>query len=127
VTPQVLAGATIFVAIGCANCHTPVLATGPSPVGALSRRAFRPFSDFLLHDMGGLGDGIVQGASTGRQMRTAPLWGVASRAAYLHDGRASTIDAAIRAHDGQGRYARDRFTGLSLQARQALLAYVNAL
>ncbi|HKW41010.1 MAG TPA: di-heme oxidoredictase family protein [Gemmatimonadales bacterium] len=127
VTPQVAAGGAVFVAIGCANCHTPVLATGPSPIAALSRKALRPFSDFLLHDMGSLGDGIVQGVSTGRQMRTAPLWGIASRLALLHDGRATTIDAAIRAHDGQGRYARDRFAGLSPQARAALLAYVNSL
>jgi CxxC motif-containing protein (DUF1111 family) len=126
-SPKVRAGGTIFVAIGCANCHTPVLATGPSAVYALSRRAFRPFSDFLLHDMGSLGDGIVQGTSTGRQMRTAPLWGVGSRTALLHDGRAPTIEAAIRAHDGQGRFARDRFARLSLQLRAALLAYVNSL
>ncbi|HVH68333.1 MAG TPA: di-heme oxidoredictase family protein [Gemmatimonadales bacterium] len=127
VTSQVVAGGTIFVAIGCANCHTPALATGPSPIAALSRKAFRPFSDFLLHDMGSLGDGIVQGTSTERQMRTAPLWGIASRPALLHDGRATTIDAAIRAHDGQGGNARDRFAGLSPQARTALLAYVNSL
>jgi CxxC motif-containing protein (DUF1111 family) len=77
--------------------------------------------------MGSLGDGIVQGTSTGRQMRTAPLWGVGSRTALLHDGRAPTIEAAIRAHDGQGRFARDRFARLSLQLRAALLAYVNSL
>jgi CxxC motif-containing protein (DUF1111 family) len=127
VSSQLLAGATIFVAIGCASCHTPVLASGPSSVYALSRKAFRPYSDFLLHDMGGLGDGIVQGTASGRQMRTAPLWGIGSRTALLHDGRATTIDAAIRAHDGQGRFARGRFAGLSLQAREALLAYLNSL
>jgi len=35
-----------------------------------------PYPDFLLHDMGSLGDGIVQGQATGREMRTAPLWGL---------------------------------------------------
>jgi CxxC motif-containing protein (DUF1111 family) len=88
---------------------------------------FRPFSDFLLHDMGSLGDGIVQGSATGSQMRTAPLWGVRTRTALLHDGRAATIDAAIRAHDGQGRLARDRFLGLGSRARALLVAFVNSL
>src|SRR6266576_546529 len=94
---------------------------------ALSHRVFRPFSDFLLHDMGSLGDSIVQGSATGSQMRTAPLWGVRTRTALLHDGRAATIDAAIRAHDGQGRLARDLFLGLGSRARAALLAFVNSL
>ena len=127
ITLQVVAGGAVFAAIGCANCHTPALATGPSPVAALSRRVFRPFSDFLLHDMGSLGDGIVQGTSTGRQMRTAPLWGVRNRTALLHDGRATTVEAAILAHDGQGRAARNRFAGLSARTRAALLAYVSSL
>ena len=63
----------------------------------------------------------------GSQMRTAPLWGVRTRTALLHDGRAATIDAAIRAHDGQGRLARDLFLGLGSRARVALLAFVNSL
>ena len=123
----VVEGSGMFVRVGCADCHTPVLVTGPSPVDALSHRVFRPFSDFLLHDMGSLGDSIVQGSATGSQMRTAPLWGVRTRTALLHDGRAATIDAAIRAHDGQGRLARDLFLGLGSRARVALLAFVNSL
>ena len=122
-----LTGSLIFLRIGCASCHTPALVTGPSPVAALSRKVFRPFADFLLHDMGSLGDGIVQGGATGRQMRTAPLWGVGTRTALLHDGRAATIEAAIAAHDGQGRFARDQFFGLSLGGRAALLAFVRSL
>jgi len=123
----VLKGRALFSQIGCANCHTPTLVTGPSPVAALSRKVFAPFSDFLLHDMGSLGDGIVQGQAGGRQMRTAPLWGVRTRTALLHDGRAPTIRAAIVAHDGQGRFARTRFLGLSVGGRAALLAFVRSL
>ena len=126
-TLQVIKGSGVFSIIGCANCHTPVLVTGPSPVAALSGKVFQPFSDFLLHDMGSLGDGIVQGGSTPRQMRTAPLWGVSTRPALLHDGRAATIDAAILAHDGQGRRARNRFVGLGPRARESLLAFLNSL
>lgn len=120
-------GSLVFVRIGCASCHTPVLITGPSPVEALSRRIFRPFSDFLLHDMGSLGDGVAQGGARGSQMRTAPLWGIRTRTALLHDGRATTIPAAIAAHDGQGRFARNRFLALSVGERAALLAFVKSL
>jgi len=120
-------GASLFLISGCAGCHTPRLATGRSSTPALDRKVFEPFSDFLLHDMGTLGDGIVQGAANGRQMRTAPLWGLHTRPAFLHDGRATTVQAAILAHDGQGRSARDRFVGLTAEKRQALLAYLNSL
>jgi CxxC motif-containing protein (DUF1111 family) len=77
--------------------------------------------------MGSLGDGIVQGSSTATQMRTAPLWGLRTRSLLLHDGRATTIQAAILAHDGQGRAARDRFTTLGTAAQQALLAFLSSL
>ena len=87
----------------------------------------QPFADFLLHDMGSLGDGIVQGSATARQMRTAPLWGVRTRSLLLHDGRATSLDAAILAHDGQGKEARDRFQRLSSRDRFALLQFLKSL
>ena len=99
---SVRAGAQVFQSIGCADCHIPVLATGPSPIRTLNRVPFQPFSDFLLHDMGSLNDGIAQGAAGNNQMRTAPLWGMRLFTQFLHDGRASTVSAAILAHDGQG-------------------------
>lgn len=120
-------GSRLFAQIGCASCHTPVLVTGPSPVQALSNRIFRPFSDFLLHEMGSLGDGVAQGSASGSQMRTAPLWGIHMRTSLLHDGRATTIPQAIAAHDGQGRTARDLFLSLSVAERAALLAFVKSL
>jgi CxxC motif-containing protein (DUF1111 family) len=60
-------------------------------------------------------------------MRTLPLWGVRTRTALLHDGRATTVEQAILAHDGQGRFARRDFLGLSAGGRAALLAFVNSL
>jgi CxxC motif-containing protein (DUF1111 family) len=126
-TSQTDAGSTVFAQIGCASCHTPTLRTGDSPVAALSNKAFQPYSDFLLHDMGQLGDAIVQGQAGRREMRTAPLWGLRSRPVFLHDGRASTPEAAILAHDGQGRGASSRFSRLSTRDRQALLAFLRSL
>ena len=127
VTPASAGGNAVFAAVGCANCHTPMLHTGDSPVKALSHKTFEPFSDFLLHDMGSLGDGIVQGTSTANQMRTAPLWGLRSRPTFLHDGRATTPEAAILAHEGQGRASRDAFVALPAAKRQTLLAYLRTL
>ncbi|MGZ6123973.1 MAG: di-heme oxidoredictase family protein [Myxococcales bacterium] len=127
VTLRALAGEAVFASIGCAVCHVPTLVTGANAVKALDRVPYHPFSDFLLHDMGSLGDGIVQGAANGRQMRTAPLWGLRHQTTLLHDGRAATPLQAILAHDGQGRKARDRFTALGPRAKEALLAFLGTL
>jgi len=117
----------VFERIGCASCHVRTLVTGPSPVEALRFRAFQPFSDFLLHDMGSLGDGIEQGLARGNEMRTAPLWGLRLVTAFLHDARAATIADAILAHDGQGRAARDRFAALGAEPRARLLKFLGSL
>jgi CxxC motif-containing protein (DUF1111 family) len=117
----------VFQRIGCANCHTPSLVTGFSPVAALSRKVFEPYSDFLLHDMGALGDGIEQGRASGSQMRTAPLWGLSARPTYLHDGRAKSVSDAITGHSGQGAESRVRFLRLDPNSRAALLAFLRSL
>ena len=122
-----LIGSFLFAQAGCAYCHVRTLVTGPSDVAALRFRLIQPFSDFLLHDMGMLGDGIVQGDAKGTEMRTAPLWGLRFLTTFLHDGRAHTIDEAILAHDGQGRAARDRFAALSSISKARLLAYLRTL
>jgi CxxC motif-containing protein (DUF1111 family) len=113
-------GETVFSQIGCASCHQPELATANGV-------KFNPFSDFLLHDMGKLGDGIVQGAANGQQMRTAPLWGLGVRTSFLHDARASTLEEAIQAHDGQGKDAATAFGDLSKQDAKDLIKFLRSL
>ena len=120
-------GEAVFHASGCAACHRPTLQTGPSAIRALDRVVFRPYSDFLLHDMGPLGDGIVQASAGGQDMRTAPLWGLRLLTRYLHDGSATTIDEAVRRHDGQGRASSQRVDALSAADRDALLAFLRSL
>jgi CxxC motif-containing protein (DUF1111 family) len=127
ITTAVQTGGSLFTNIGCANCHTTQLRTGPNSVAALNQVVFHPYSDFLLHYMGRLGDGIVQGPATGRLMRTAPLWGLRFQTQFLHDGRASTITGAILAHDGQGAAARNQFIGLTTTQKAALLAFLRSL
>jgi CxxC motif-containing protein (DUF1111 family) len=124
---DVFGGEIVFNVIGCSACHTPTLLTGNSNVAALRFKLFQPFSDFLLHDMGSLGDGIAQGDANGREIRTAPLWGVRKVTRLLHDGRATTIEQAILAHDGQGSAARNRFSGLEPNAKAKLLSFLNSL
>ena len=126
-TFQSRTGESIFRSIGCALCHVPTLVTGRNAVQALNQVAYHPYSDFLLHDMGSLGDGIEQGPAGARQMRTAPLWGLRVAPSLLHDGRAATPRDAILAHDGQGRRARNRFASLDARSQAALLAFLETL
>jgi len=122
------AGDALFTRAGCDGCHVRALRSGLSPVAALSEQAYAPYSDFLLHDMGALGDGIAEGDAAPREMRTAPLWGNRlGLGRYLHDGRARSLSDAILAHDGQGARARDAFTRLDETRRRELLAFIETL
>jgi CxxC motif-containing protein (DUF1111 family) len=120
-------GEALFVSIGCADCHVPAFRTGPNEVAALNEIVSFPFSDFLLHDMGSLNDGIAQNGATGHEMRTAPLWGARIRTSFLHDGRAKTLGDAILAHDGQGLMARNNFVNLPQRAQAQLLEFLGSL
>ncbi len=112
-TPVAIAGRQMFLGAGCALCHVPLMQTGPHRSAALRNKEAWLFSDLQLHDMGSLGDGIAQGAADVREMKTAPLWGLRASAPYLHDGRAATVDATIRAHDGEAKAAKDRYLKLN--------------
>ena len=126
--PEARAGDMLFTRAGCDGCHARALRSGPSPIAALSEQTYAPYSDFLLHDMGALGDGIVEGDAAAREMRTAPLWGTRlGLGRYLHDGRARSLSDAILAHDGQGARARDAFTRLDETQRRALIAFIETL
>ena len=58
-----------------------------------------------------------------RETRTSPLWGLRASAPYLHNGHAPTIDAAIRAHDGEAKVACDRYNQLPPQTQQQLIDF----
>ncbi len=126
-SPNARQGEVLFAQLACASCHTPSMITGPNAIAALDRKQVMLYSDLLLHDMGSLGDGIAQGFARPRDMKTAPLWGVRSSAPYLHDGRAATIDAAIRAHEGTASRSRDRYVRSTAQMRAQVLEFLNSL
>lgn len=126
------AGARAFDAVGCATCHVPSLRTRPDhPVAALADVEAFVYTDLLLHDMGeGLADGVREGDAGPREWRTAPLIGLRFFPAYLHDGRALTIEAAIVEHRGPGSEANDAvaaFEGLGDEERRALIEFVSGL
>jgi CxxC motif-containing protein (DUF1111 family) len=127
INADVTAGEAVFNRIGCNACHVQSLQTGANANPSLNRVTYQPYSDFLLHDMGNLGDFIEQGSAAGREFRTAPLWGLRVMQSFLHDGRARTIEEAINAHDGQGRASRERFATLDATDRNRLLAFLRSL
>ncbi|MHB1562363.1 MAG: di-heme oxidoredictase family protein, partial [Isosphaeraceae bacterium] len=49
-----------------------------------------------------------------------PLWGLRDSAPYLHDGRAATIDEAIRLHGGEASASAQRYRQLT-EREQVLL------
>lgn len=121
------AGAEVFAQVGCAQCHKPEMVTSLSAPVGLAGQKVGLYSDLLLHDMGLLGDGIEQPPAKMNEMRTAPLWGLRLRDRYLHDGRATTVDLAILAHDGEAKVIRDRYKALAAEKRQALLEFLKSL
>lgn len=115
-----LRGRDRFDEANCGGCHLPRIEGPRGPVPA--------YSDLLLHDMGeDLADGIVQGYASGAEFRTMPLWGIAAEGPYLHDGRASTIDEAIRMHGGEGWRARRAYEAMSADERDDLLHFLESL
>lgn len=133
--PVVRAGEALFSEVGCASCHLPTLRTGVSEIPQLSEKAFHPFTDLLLHDMGPeLDDGYTEGRATPSEWRTAPLWGLGLAARFqggqaflLHDGRARSIEEAIGFHGGEGARSRSAFEALSAEDRGRLLTYLRSL
>jgi len=70
---------------------------------------------------------VAESTATGKEMRTAPLWGLRTQPAYLHDGRAATIEDAILAHEGQGKKSRELFRKLAKRKRQDVLEFLGSL
>ena len=131
-------GAADFEAIGCATCHAPSMGS----VEGL-------FSDLLLHDLGdrsrafggGYGGRLRRscdrsprskeaatpsGEAGPSEWRTAPLWGVAASAPYLHDGRAPTLHEAISLHGGEAELTSKRYAGFDPFDRKALLDFLRS-
>ncbi len=143
---DIAAGESLFAEIGCAECHRREI----GPIDGI-------YSDLLLHDMGEeLADPVAaipdnggqfipsvgayygstsealpiasgRRTNTKQEWRTPPLWGVADSGPWLHDGRAATLDDAVRLHGGQGRRSARQFGGLTESDRTKVLNFLASL
>lgn len=128
-------GRFLFEQAGCATCH-------PRQLGDVEGI----YSDLLLHDIGaasadsgvgyysGTGSTLLAsqgiqpaGPAAATEWRTPPLWGVRDSAPYWHDGRAETLDAAIRLHQGEASVSTRKYRTMNTLQRTALLQFVATL
>lgn len=151
-----IAGKQVFLDVGCASCHKPSLTTtsrrlkyrfpedptdpmanefysvdlSSAPAGFPKARGggivVPLFADLKRHDMGpDLAETF--GHELDRLFTTARLWGVADTAPYLHDGRALTLDEAIRLHGGEAESVRDAYIALSEADKGRLIEFLLTL
>ena len=143
---DVNAGASLFESMvingtpyySCSVCHVPSIVTAPNCTSinggtftvpaALANKIIRPFSDFLLHDVG-TGDGIVQngGQVTRTKVRTPPLWGVRTRNQLMHDGTEETFNEAILRHSGEAASVIARYQLLTATQKRQLITFLESL
>jgi len=127
----------------CSACHTPAIVTSRpgTPINGgfiqtddhLGFKVIRPFSDFLLHDIG-TGDGIVQNGpqSTRTKVRTPALWGVRTRTRLMHDGSGMnapslTFMEAILRHQGEAAAVTAAFQGLTDKQKKQIIMFLESL
>jgi len=137
-TPDAQTGSQLFNTLGCAICHVPSITTAPAGTvinggmftvpPALGNKVIRPFSDFLLHDIG-TGDGIVENGdqSTRNKIRTSPLWGLRTRTQFMHDGLSLTLTDTILRHGGESKTVIKKFRKLPDSQKQQLLTFLKSL
>jgi CxxC motif-containing protein (DUF1111 family) len=132
---QALQGEQLFAGANCVKCHSPTLATSPfHPMTELRCQTIHPYTDLLLHEMGpGLADNMGEGVATGSEWRTPPLWsigltaGVGGGEAYLHDGRARSLEEAILWHGGEAAASKEAFRTMTAPDRAALVKFLKSL
>jgi CxxC motif-containing protein (DUF1111 family) len=150
------AGKQIFEKIGCAACHTPKLGgveslysdlllhdmgeelqdtggygafTPLSPGDVINGPAGQPVADAGPGTARSPGEQEAKPAfGAGRlEWRTPPLWGVGDSAPYLHDGRATTLDEAIRLHGGEAEASKSSYHRLPALEKLHLLKFLASL
>ena len=136
------AGKSVFKSIGCADCHveklgnveglysdlllhamSPELADTPSYGAFLSGADVPPPNPNPADRRPPRRAGIV----TEEEWRTPPLWGLRDSAPYLHDGRAPTLDDAIRLHGGEATAAARRYRQLPPRDQAQLQTFLLSL
>ena len=132
---NVLKGKALFSSLNCIGCHAINQKTGTEAASDyLKNITIKPYSDFLLHDMGDdLADNRPDYLATGNEWRTQPLWGIGlistvnGHTNLMPDGRAANIEEAILWHGGEAENIREDFKNLSVDDRENLISFVNSL
>lgn len=131
---QVKRGEKLFTQANCTGCHLPQLRTGDYFVKPLANQTIHPYTDLLLHDLGeGLADNRPDFQASGREWRTAPLWGIGLTqtvlpySSYLHDGRAKTLEEAILWHGGEAELSKESFRKMNQSDRNSLVRFLKTL
>ncbi|HEV2862607.1 MAG TPA: di-heme oxidoredictase family protein [Pyrinomonadaceae bacterium] len=142
-------GSALFDSLSCSVCHVRQITTAPPGTvfnggtfvvdTTLGNKTYRPFSDFLLHDVG-TGDGIAEagGEPTRNMMRTAPLWGLRTRDKFMHDGGSSspptnsgaqsfTLNEVVLRHGGQATASRTAYQALTAHQKAQLIRFLKSL
>jgi CxxC motif-containing protein (DUF1111 family) len=137
-TADAVAGASLFNSIGCGICHVTSITTAPAGTvinggtftvpPELGDKIIHPYSDFMLHNVG-TGDRIVQngGQSTAPKLRTPPLWGLRTRARFMHDLGNGTRNGAILRHAGEANPVIASYRNLSPTQQNQLLTFLDSL
>lgn len=148
-------GRARFESIGCARCHVPSLPIHTTRFELPSRASGAPitvdlvtegadprlekpaeggplrvylFSDLKRHDVGPqLKENRADRGVAREQFLTRPLWGLSRSRPYMHDGRAPTIQDAIRFHAGEAQAEREAYDALTEPERAAIRIYLTAL
>ena len=132
---NVLKGKELFNEMDCIKCHVNNFTTGEFELlPQIENVVIRPYSDFLLHDMGDdLADNRPEFLANGNEWRTQPLWGlgmiefVNDHTFLLHDGRARNIEEAILWHGGEAETSKNKFMNASAEQREQVLSFLNSL
>ena len=120
-----MTGESLFNQVGCNDCHISTWTTRNDPAleAAIRNQTIKPYSDFLLHDMGQAADFIADGDASSQELRTPSLWGVRSRDPLWHDGRVvgGTLETRMLGANG----VIDLHAAFGSEARPSALAFQN--
>lgn len=116
-----------FESVGCVHCHR----GEPVEENAI------PFTDFALHRLGArLAAPTPSDTAAPDEFKTAPLWGLGFRPAFLHDGRTRDLKEAIELHfshpdrgfaPSEANEVIERYRRLPPWEKQALLDFLRSL
>lgn len=132
---EVLRGKQLFTEANCVACHTPKFKTQVfGNYAEYQGITIRPYTDLLLHDLGeGLADDREDFMATGKEWRTAPLWGIGlvskvnGHTNFLHDGRARNLSEAILWHGGEAEKSKNQFLQMTKNDRKAMIKFLESL